>query len=164
MAGELTYLGSVTIGDCLPTFAGIYAGVLADLQAKLAGLLELQARLTLTPPTLALNLDMAIQMVANLTASIELGLPGIDFQLTAVAALIASINVDLAVLLGISIALGTAGVYAYSYDGDVASFPSACVAAGLPEGAQPSDHMNAIVLVATVPAVWAAMGQVFLTG
>jgi hypothetical protein len=161
MSGTLTHLGSLTIGECLPTFFGVYAGVLANLQSKLAGLLRLQAKLAITPPSLGARIDLAVRILAALRASLTLNLPGIDFKVAAVAKLIAAIEVELAVLVGIEVALGSAGVHAYSYDGDVASLGPSFTSLGIP-GARASDHCNALILATTVPGTWAAMAEVFV--
>jgi hypothetical protein len=161
----ITYLGSVTIGECLPAGAAIYAGALAELQAKLAAVVALAARLQVTPPTLATNLALAVQMVAALQAAISLGMPGVDFQIAAVLAAIADINARLVVLAGFEVAMGSAGVHVHSYAGSVAAFGpelGAAVGGGFPGGTG-SDHCNSLILSTTLPAVWAAMGEIFLT-
>jgi hypothetical protein len=138
--------------------------MLADLEAQLAAAIALQVRLGITPPTIAVQLEIAIALVAALRAAIALGLPGVDFQIAACATLILRLRAEIAVLAGLNVAFGTAGVQAYVYDGSAASFGptvASTVGPGLPGGA-PSDHVDALVLATSVPAVWAAMGKVFV--
>ena len=162
MAGNLTFFGEVTIGACLPIANGMFAAVVAQLQAQLAGAVALSAQLKVRPPTLAAQLDVAIALVAALRAGIVLGLPGIDFQVTACATLIASLEAKIAVLAGFP--LGTAGVFAYAYDGSASSYGptvGSVVGSGLP-GGRADDHINALIFATSIPATWAALGGVFI--
>lgn len=160
----VAYLGSLTVGEVFPAFAGMYAGILADLEAKLAGAASLAASLALHPPTLVANLALAGELVAALTAAIAVGDPGVDIQIAAVAAYIESLNVSIAALAGFEAAMGSAGVHAYTYDGTAAAFGdelAAQVGGGFPGGVA-SDHCNALILATTIPATWAAMGEIFI--
>ena len=149
----LTYLGGVSVGALVPGIMPVYAGVLA----------ELQARLTLTPPTLAANLELAIAMVANLAAAISLGMPGIDFQVSACLQVIAELYAKIQLLLGLPFA--TAGVELYAYDGRAVDFGplvTAQIGGGLGGGA-PVDQMWAIIAATRFSATWDAMGLVLKT-
>jgi hypothetical protein len=162
MAGNLTYLGQYTVGGCIPASGALYAAIVAELQARLTAALALQAGLTLTPPTLVAQIEIVGQLLVALKAALELGLPGVDFQVSACAELIADLEARIALLLGFP--LGVAGVEAYIYDGDAGSFGPAVagtVGTGLPNG-RASDHVNALVLATSIPATWAALGEVFL--
>lgn len=172
MAG-LIYTGSLTIGQCVPTLlqASVTLKVpLLKLQAKLAAALALKARLTLQPPTLATNLQVAIDLVASLQASIALGLPGIEFQLAAVAQLIAQIQLEIGELsfaLELDALLGAAGIHAYAYTGGRADqfgpeF-AAATSQGFP-GGQPNDETVGVVFAATAPSARVALQTVFANG
>lgn len=181
MPTGLTFLGTQTLGQCLPiglaasaSLKAMIAVQLPKLTAQFAGLLTLSASLTIKPPTLAINLDIAAKLLLSIQASISLGLPGIDFQFAAVASLMAAIQLDLgafqaalAFQLSLDLALGTAGIDLYAYDGRVDALGtsiSSQTAGGLPGGTLPAGHCNALLLVAETDAVWSAMSLVFQTG
>lgn len=162
MSGTLTYLGELSIGAICPLAVAAQADIFAQLQAQLAGLLQLQAQLTITPPTIGANIKLVAQLLAGLEVSI--GLPGIDFQLTAVAALIAQLNLSLGLLLELEVLFGTAGVFAYAYEGDALSFGpqlSAALASGWPDGTGVAAKSNGIVLATVSPVTWSAMKAFF---
>jgi len=173
----LTHLGSLTLGQCVPlaarasaSIAASVAFVLPSLTAKLEGLLALQASLTLTPPSLAANLQAAIDLVAALEASVALGLPGVDFQLAAVAAVIAQVQADLGAIgveasfqVELDIILGTPGVHAYFYTGraDQLGPELANATTGGFPGGRASDECVAWVFAASDGGAIAAARQVF---
>lgn len=162
MAGTLTFLGEVTIGGVLVSAGALYAKMVADLQTQLDAAILLQARLTLHPPTLSAQIDIVVKLLANLRAALVLGLPGVDFQLSACATAIAALRARLSFLLGLP--LGVAGVMAYVYDGTANSFGptvGTTVGQGLP-GGRADDHVNALVFVTSIPGTWAALGEVFI--
>jgi hypothetical protein len=172
-------VGELTIGGCVPLALAAKAqldlalGVeLPSLQARLAGLLALQARLSLTPPSLAASLDLALKLVAALQASIALGLPGISFQLQAAAALIAQIELDLGKLQGsaafaasLGLLLGAPGVFAYVYHGQVGHVGSELQTEinAAPPGGSPIAQADALLLLTAMPATWTSMEAVFKT-
>jgi len=168
------YLGSLTLGGCLPTALTAAAELdatatiaLPELSGKLAGLLNVQAALTIQPPTLNASLSAALKIVAELQASISLGLPGATLQLSALAAIIAEIEASLgsiqaaiALAAALSLQLGTAGVHAYSFTGradELGPAVRSITIGGLPGGA-PSDFAGAVLFAATAPAARVALG------
>lgn len=176
----LRHVGTLSIGQCIPTLLTANAALsatldatLPSLQAKLAAALALQASLTITPPSLSGNIQIALDLLASLQASVSLNLPGIDFQLAAVAQLIAQIQLDLGSLsiqlsfsLELTLLLGAAGIHAYIYGGEAQAFGPELAAAtvgGFP-GGQPNDLCGAWVFAATAPAAIEALGKVFVTG
>jgi hypothetical protein len=161
MSGNLTYLGGMTVGDCVPAFLGIYGAILGQLEARLDGLFKLQGYLAIHKPSLQGNLEAAAKLLASLRLAVAANLPGIDFKVSAVAAAIAKIEADIGAFVALQAAMGSAGVHAYAYDGDEGSFGPCVTNLPIP-GAAPSDHMNAIVLATTIPATWAAMGRIFV--
>ena len=171
--------GQLTLGACVPTAAFAYAELVAsinlmlpELNAKIAGLLALQVSLGITPPSLSLNLQAAIDLVASLQVGLELDLPGIDFQLTAVADLLAELNVflgalnaKLALALGALLTLGTPGIFAYQYTGATPGIGSEVdgIIAGAPPGEGPTGQCVAWVFVAADAGAIAAAQSVFVT-
>lgn len=112
----ITYLGERSFGDVIPIPQQAIAALLLQLQGKLAMLLKLKARLTLTPPSLSANVEIAAKLLAKLQASLSLGLPGASFQLDAAAALMLGIELQIEALLTLQTALGV-GVHAYLLHG-----------------------------------------------
>lgn len=165
----LTYLGSLTVGACVPAALVMNADLLVRVQAELSAALALSVDLQFTPPSIALSLEFAIQLVASIQAQIALGieLPSISLQLSAAFALVASLQLQLDLLLTFKVALGTAGVHAYAFEGQANQMGgeiTAALAGGFPvPGATGTDHTNALVLATTVPAAWAALGQILKT-
>ncbi len=170
------YLGGFTVGECLPIAVTAKAGidasvriVLPSLEAKLAGALEVQAAITVSPPTLAVQLQAAIDLAAELQASIDLGLPGISVDLAAMASIIAEIQVELgsiqaqvALSASLGVTLGGAGVHLISQEGTLGSFGSDVGTAAGSIGAS-STPCNAVCLVATTPEAWAAISAAVKT-
>lgn len=166
----LTFIGSQTIGEVCPfavsALTGAFAVILPKLQAQLAGVLALQASLTVTPPTLAANIDVATKLLAALNASVSLGLPGVSFQLQAVAALIAKLQLDIGALIFPPLFL-VGGIDLYAYDGRVSEMGgaiTASLAVGLPGGTPANGSCNALLMIAETPVIWAAMQAFFKTG
>jgi hypothetical protein len=177
----LTYVGSLSLGQCVPLALAASAQlsasigiVLPKLQAELAGLLALQANLTIHPPSIAANIDVVLQLLAGLQTSLTLGLPGIDFQIAAVLELVAKIQVDLGSLsaslsfgLNLQVILGALAIDLYVYEGAARQLGPALgqqLTNGLPSGTGPNHPCNAIVLATESPVTWGAMSKFFRTG
>jgi hypothetical protein len=166
-------IGSFDLGSCVPMAltaqAGISASVnlvLPEIQAKLAGALEVQAFLALNPPSLTADLEAAVALVAQLEALITLGLPSAALDLSAMLALIAELQVSIGSLtaqlsfaLSFGVLLGTPGVYLVRHSGPIGDvFPG-----GLPGGAGPSQPVEGIGIFATDAGAWTAIQAVFRT-
>lgn len=171
----VTYVGDISIGQAVPGAAAAAVAGAAGINAALPDILARLAALqnfAPQPVSFAAQLALAQQMVSSIQLSISLGIPvpSIAAQIAAVLALVAellaavlSINAQLAIVTDFQVLLGAAGVHVYAYAGQVGSFGgefSAELAGGVPGGG-PTDASNALVLVTTVPATWAAMAQVF---
>lgn len=165
MAAEL--VAQVSVGQVVPTTASLVATALADLNSKLAGALQLQASVTVSPPTLAASLQSALALVAALEAqialSISLGLPEVSVDLTVMLAVIADLNASIAALASLSVALGTAGVYVITHNGPAESHGSE-VQAVVDDIAPAGNNVHSVTYLATAPAVFEALGAVLLTG
>lgn len=167
----VTYLGGLTVGECVPAAVTMQAALLADLQAQLAAQAELVLQLNLNPGsfTIAAALETALGLVASIQAQIALGieLPSIQVQLDAAVAFSAALQISIDLLLALQVAFGTAGVHAFSVDGAVNTLGgqlSGAFAGGFPgPGNAPTDYANALVLATSVPAAWAALGQILKT-
>jgi hypothetical protein len=166
-------IGSFDLGSCVPMALTANAGlsasidfVLPELEAKLAGFLEIQAELTINPPSLEADLEAALGLVAQLQALIALGLPSIGIDLTLIAGLIAELELSLGALsarlsfsVGFGLLLGTPGVYLVHHSGPIGDV----LPAGLPGGSGPSQPVQGIGIFATDAGAWAAIQSVFRT-
>lgn len=158
------YLGELTVGAFIPALGPLTTTIVAELQAKLAALVALAASLTVTPPSLNASLNIATGLVANLEASISAGLPGVDFQVAAVAALLADINAKLLALLAFPIA--TAGLHLFVYEGPIGRAGTeiqGALANGIPGQGLPNAEAHALVLATTSSVSWTALGLVVKT-
>lgn len=169
------YVGNLSIGGAVPGAAAAAVAGAAGINAALPDILARIAALQAFAPlnvSFAAQLALAQQMVASVQAAITAGIsaPSLAVQIAQVAALIAellaaatAINAQLTIITDFQALLGTAGVHAYAYAGQVQNLGgemSTELAAGVPGGA-PTDASNALVLITTVPATWAAMANVF---
>jgi len=166
-----TYLGSLSVGDVVPGAVSAAAAGSAGINAALP---DIQGRLDALLAFAPINVDFAAQLalaqqtVASIQAGIALGLPvpSLAAQIAQVAALVAellaavtSISAQLSVIAALQAHFGVAGVHAYAFAGqtqDLGGELSAELAGGTPGGA-PTDAANALVLITTVPATWAAL-------
>lgn len=170
----ITYLGSISLGAALPGANSVTVAAIAGINAALPDILARIAALQAFAPSpvdFGAQLVLAQQIVTSIQTSIALGIPApsIAAQIAAVAALIAdllasvqAINGHLAIVQSFASLLGAAGIHALVFDGDAGAFGGELAAElGSVPGLGPYDACNAIVLVTTVPATWAAMSQVF---
>lgn len=159
----ITELGSMSIGTLCPSSLSAVASLLGQLQANLSGLLKVQAALTVSPPSLSANISGVAKVAASLALAVE-G-PSVTLQISAVASLIAQLQVQVSALVALMASLGTAGVAVYAFDGtasELGTQVSSVTSSGIVGGA-PGDHANALVLATTIPATWLAMQQFFTT-
>jgi hypothetical protein len=169
---SLSYLGEFTIGGALPgaqaaAIAGA-AGINAALPDILARLAALQAFAPM-PVSFSAQLSLANQLVIGIGQSIALGIPepSIAAQIAAVLALVAelvaavaSINVQLSIVVDFQTLLAAAGVHVYAYAGDAGGLGGAlsgALATGLPGGGGAAQHVDAFVLATSVGATASAL-------
>lgn len=164
MPGTVTYLGSESVGNIVPTLSGVLSARIPELTAQLGGAQNVGLALTVGPPSIAATLVGATLQLAALAASIS-G-PTITLQAGPLLLLIASLQAEIGALNATLGVLGTAGIHLYSYSGDAASMGAAISGAtsgGLPDGSGPAAFTNALLLATTLPAAWAALGTVVKT-
>jgi hypothetical protein len=164
----ITRLGELSLLDVVPllaelqaALAGAQAFAVPELQAKLAGLANVLAAITIAPPALGATITAALSTVASLQASI--GGPTVTLQATAIASLIATLELQLAALT-LTISVPNPSVSAYVYEGESGSIGvelQGAVNADLP-GAPGA--MTALILATTSPSAWDSMGVVFAVG
>ncbi len=165
MPAEL--IGSVSIGQVVPTTVSLVAQTLAELNGKLAGFLSIQLALSVQPPALDAQVQGLLATAASLQAQIAAGItvspPGVTLGIAANAAAMAELTAQIAALLALQVTLGTAGVYAISHSGDAATHGSEVQA--IVDTIAPSGNVTqSVTFLATAPAVFAALGAVLLTG
>jgi hypothetical protein len=174
------YLGSLTLGACVPTALTASGQLilalnlaLPQLQAKLAGLLKISMALTIKIPSLDALIAALTNVVVQITALLNSPPPSIGLSLSVVAALIAQIQLDLggiqgqlALALALQLVLGTPGIEAYKYEGIAGNFTSEMASeftSGLRIGGGPYLPIYAITLVATDGGAIAAMQKVLVS-
>ena len=157
----LTYLGSLSLGDVIPGLGVCLASALPRIQAQLAAAIAASAQLTITPPTIAANISLCANLLAQLQAQAALGIqvPSATLQLNALATLIAALNIELGAL---AFDLSAPGIHAYAYAGESQGLKNE-LPASFP-GSAPISACNALVLATTVGATWAALGLALKTG
>lgn len=167
-----TSLGEMTLGAVVPVALTATASATAsinvqlpELQLKLAALLELSARVTLVPPTIAASILAVANMGIQLGIALSAGAPSVLVDVSAILAAIAEINasigaltVQLGIILNIEAALGGASVHLLNYEG----VASGLVSSGI-DGISSSANVNALLIVASTSAAWATMSTVFKT-
>lgn len=160
-------IANASVGACVPTTAALVAQLSSELTGKLKGFLNISAALAIKPPALAAQVDGAIKLVAQLEAMVSAGFtaspPGVTLNIAAVAGVVAELNASLAVLLALTVAMGTAGVSVIVDEGPAESFGSDMqtqVSSIAPAG----NLVHSVTFLATDPAVFEAMGKVLLTG
>ena len=164
MADTLTHLGTMTIGATIP---GVMASVAigeADLNARIDAIVNWSPGAINFPDLIAL----AERMLADLNSALRLGItpPSIDAQIATMAALLAGLKAQLAIIANFYGLCAAAGVDAFVYDGSAAGLGSSlatAVSGGLPSGGGPASHANAVVLATSVSATAGAMAQIFVT-
>jgi hypothetical protein len=169
-----TYLGSVTIGGCMPGAVAVGAAgatginaTLPDLMAQLAGLLSW------TPAPISLSVQIATlkAMITAIEAQIALQVPApsLAMQLLKIQALIAELQgkiggleLHLELIADFQTALGAAGVHLVAFEGELAAFgPEVGARLASVPGVGPLDGCNAVTLLTTVPETWAALASIF---
>lgn len=162
MSGTLTYIGEESLTVCLPGAVAALAADLGALQAQLAALVNVKIDVQIS---FAAQITLCEQIIASLKAAIAAGLspPTVaaqaQIQLNIIAALRASIKI-LVDFLGL---LATGGVFAYAWDGPIPDMGAAITAAlhaGFPDGSGIT-HANALILGTSLTATWTAMGGIF---
>jgi hypothetical protein len=157
----------VTVGQCSPALASLVTSAIAELSGKLAGFLNIQAALTISPPSLSAQLDGALGAVATIQAQISAGLtvspPGVNLSIAAVAGAVAELNAQLAILIALQEAMSTAGVTVIVENGEAQNFGRE-MQVEVSRVAPAGNAVQAITFLATEPAVFAALGAVLFTG
>jgi hypothetical protein len=158
----LTYVGQYNIGTMCPITVTATAGIIAELNARLAGMLAL----SITPPSISLTvlLNGALALRAALQAALTVQLPGVGFQLAATAQLIAKLDAQIALLAQFSAILAGAGVMVFEHDGPANQLgPSltSALSSAWPDGSTLGVNANALVLGVVSPAVWLVVRAFF---
>jgi hypothetical protein len=159
MAG-LSYVGSLTLGAVVPTYASAIADAYAELSAQLAGLSAVNIALTVGPPSLTAAIEASAKVTAALSAAVD-G-PTITLQAEAQLGLIAALEAQVAALAELVAAFAAPGVHMWDYGGDVQDFAPALqgdLAARFP----PYSPSAALVLLAQTPEAAAAISTAFGT-
>lgn len=158
------YVGGMTIGDALPGVQAPLIAAIGDIQARLTALLEFKPNLV--PPSLTADIQANAEILANLKLSLALGVtpPSLDVQASIMLDAVALLKAQLAIILAL-FDLFRAGIHVYNYTGQANALGAdftAALASGVPGGAG-TDAVDGLLLIAAVPAAWAAIAQLFKT-
>lgn len=162
----MALVGTYSLGVLIPALleGQIAVGITAaQLEARLAGLIELSIRLGVNPPTL--DLAAVGQLAASIEAAISVGLPSIDIQASAVAAAILELQATLGTLnafLAVSGILGTPGIHVYKAIGTASEMASEFhgdLSGGFPDSVPEAVGLG-ILLAASAPAARVALTAV----
>jgi hypothetical protein len=164
MADTLTFLGSKTIAATIPGAMASVAIGEQQLTAQIDALVAFQPAAVSFPDLIGL----AERMLADLNTALAIGVvpPSIDAQIAVMAAVVAGLKAQLAIILNFYGLCAAAGVECYVYDGSAAGFGaamSAATAGGFPSGGGPASHCYALVLATAVSATAGAMAEVFVS-
>ena len=164
-------IGEFSLGGVVP-LAGVIQGrlsaavglVLPELESKLDGVLRAQAALILNPPSLSAQLAAAESIVTQLTALLNLGIPGASVDLVTLAALVAELQLQIGGIQAhatfatdFGVLLGTPGVYLVRHTGPVGDV----MPGGLPGGIGPLQPVEGIAILATDAGAWTAIQALF---
>lgn len=165
-----SYKGEFTLGQILPLPATVQADyaatlgvMLPDLNARIAGLLEVTLR---PPPALADLIASAENLLSALQALLAAPLPDVSASLSLLADLqaeLGQINGRLALNVGFGDFLSAAGVHFYLFQGkapEVGPELSSMLSAGLPGGAFDANCLG-LFLLASDGGARAAMQGIF---
>jgi hypothetical protein len=158
----IDYIGSLTLGGCMPGAVAMSVASQADIEARLAALLSF----TPTPIDFFVSLNLAIQTLASIQAAMVAGItpPSIDIQIALILAQIAELSASLAIIVEFGGFMAAAGVHLYAYNGTVSNMAvdlDGQLFDGVPGGTGGGQSCNALVLLTTIGATWTAMSGVF---
>lgn len=178
-APGLSLTGSLTLGElCVSLSAAIDAAILSltlqlgSYKGQLSAALSAQARLLLTPPSIAGNVTLVADLKASLTAYLTVGgfiLPSVAIEASAnilvqLGKTVASLTAQVSALASLTATFATSGILAYTYSGPVNGLGPAVAAAigsGWPDSTTNTAPANALVLLATAPAAQAGLDVFF---
>ncbi len=153
-----TLLGELTVGAIVPQPKAALLAVLAEMQGKLAGAIAAQAQYTLSPPSVGAQLQAANSLIAQL----QIDLPTANISLSLMATVIAQLQLQVDLLLELTSAFGVGGILAWRYQGAAGQLGAelgAAVEARVPA----TQQSQALLLLATAPEAWLALGKVLIT-
>lgn len=157
-----TYVGGLSLADAMPGVTLPIVTALGDIQGRLNALLSFTP--TVVPPSIAADIQVNAQILANLQASIAITPPSISLQAAIMLDTIALLTAQIAIIQNLFNLLA-AGVHVYTYDGQASAMGgelTAELSGGVPGGSG-TDHLNALLLIASIPAAWLAIAQLFKT-
>lgn len=114
----LTYVDHLILPAVVPSVQLSIGLPAIAINANLQGALALNAELSITPPTIAVYLAALVEIEAQLTAAIALGLPSVSFDFSATVALVAQLELAFSLLIDLEALLAASiGMYAFTYTG-----------------------------------------------
>ncbi len=158
----VTAIGEIQLGVAIPGVQAALAVSLADLEAKIAALIQFKP----IPVNLQLSINLCLDQLKGLQLALSLGLPvpSLDAQIAIILAQLAALRASLQILLDLKNTFEVSA-HLYRYDGAVNAFGTemqAELSGGLPGGSG-SDTAFALTFIATAPASIAALQAIFKT-
>ena len=163
-----TLVGSLNAGLLCPEIMLSIGFAAPQLQASLTAALAIQASVSITPPTLAVQLQAMLTVIAEIQAALEagiaLGLPGVSISVSAAAELVLQARLALGNLTILIELLGGPSMFVYSLSGGTVANMGTDITAGViadpPPGLAPGDPVSGILLGAS-PGAWAGVAPFF---
>lgn len=162
----LSYLANVNIGLLCGLCVRATGPIIATIRARLAGAIKLALQLSIQIPTVVGSIALLASLVLSLEAALTARLPGLTFQLQAIAKALAALNAKLSLLVRLTAVLSGGGAYVYTYDGIGSGLGPALtteLATSWPGGASSLLPANALALGTVSGAQWTLM-QTFFGG
>lgn len=162
----LVFGGATSIVSLMPIIKRALFGVYLNIKVRLAALLSLVARFTLSPPTASFGLDVLLKLKGSLQAAVQKGEPSAGFFFDAMVRLMGTLNDAAALIVKLQGLFGIAGIFVYKFDGKTSELGpalSTSLANGWPDGSPPTLNANALLLGTVTPSTWDAM-QAFFGG
>lgn len=160
----LTFLAQMNLGILCGLAVKSTIGFIAELRARLNGAIALSAHLSIHLPSIAGSIQIIIALLLTLEAAVEVGLPGVTFQLEAIADALADLTAKLELLLKFTLSMSGGGIFVYTWSGpgnELGPALTSELSSGWPGGALPTAPANALVLGTTTPAAWGTITTFF---
>ena len=170
------YLGGASVGSAIPlavtAVAAADAALLAalgDAQARVAGCLQALASVTVSPPSVAAAASFGAAAAASIAALVTSPTVGVSAAAAAsvvadLGAIVAALEAQVAIIAGLKLTLGTAGLHLYKLQGEVGRMGSDLqgkLGGGAPGGSGASQLGTAFVLLAVDNGAIQALETVF---
>lgn len=154
----LSYVGKISLAVLNPMSVSVAAALTASLGLQLTAFAELTAGIGISPPSIAGSLAATITIAEQLALAVTATLPSVDFQIVAVAEIIATLTAELGIPLVFQGLLeGEAGIFSYAYNDIGSNFGpdvTNALSASWPDGTPSTGSSNALIIATTLSSAW----------